>query len=729
MILQPILEMPKKSGFIPELYGIAALNPWINYISPGRSQMFAASHLAQAITTAARNEPYFQSGLEFEYGKGTFCIRMPVRGAVRHIIDRYPVTDNAESIRENPEQIIVYEDTRTKQLGILQIPRFHSVHTHFGNNYVHTKELLNLRPGDIIEPGTILADSPSKMSTGNYAYIVELKTAFIGHPATADDGVVVCKDILHKLAFKRFERRVVEWGERTFPIGFYTDPNNPEINKIFPDIGEKVGRDGMLMAFRTFDERLAPVDININALRCVDHAHDDRVFARGGGGIVRDIIITTNFDISKGLSGINEQCRKYIDARQAYCRRMVEVYREFKRHTPKAPITREFHMELVRCMIELQTDNNQRYNKLYRKSQLDHFRVEFVIEYDVVPNLGYKITGNSGDKGVICYLAERHEMPVDVNGVSADIIMGPEARTNRMNISGLFNHYFAAVAYEVRMRMLREAGMPFRESTSVIYAVQSEANKRNEAFIKHNMEREVRDMFRRNRELFDRVWEHAAVYYRCVSQITAFMYDSQPNNHELRIKNMTNILADMFYTPMPMEYMIPAMDSVDLCEEFIKPTKAPLRYKGYSGLEAETEPTMIGSLPIILLEKTADDWSSVGSPKVQHFGFPAQISKSDKYSESGRRSPVKAVGETEKRIIIAYCGARTAVEIADRNNNPATHAVINRRLLTAEHPTNIEMIVDRQKNPYGKHKAILMFTHVLSCIGLGLEYIEAAKVD
>jgi len=318
-------------------------------------------------------------------------------------------------------------------------------------------------------------------------------------------------------------------------------------------------------------------------------------------------------------------------------------------------------------------------------------------------------------------------MPVDANGVRADIIMGPEARTNRMNISGLYNHYFAAVAYEVRMRMLAEAGMPFRESTSYTYAIQTEQNKRNEAFIKRNVERDVREMFQKDRARFERVWTHAATYYYCVSQVTAFFYGSQPENHEIRIKNMTNILADMFYTPMPMEYMMPAMDSVDLCEEFIKPTKAPLRYKGYSGIEAFTEPTFIGSMPIILLEKTADDWSSVGSPKVQHFGFPAQISKSDKYSESGRRSPVKAVGETEKRIIMAYCGTRTAVEIADRNNNPATHAEINRKLLTADHPTNIDVLIDRSKMPYGGHKAIMMFTHVLSCIGIGLEYIEAAE--
>jgi hypothetical protein len=87
------------------------------------------------------------------------------------------------------------------------------------------------------------------------------------------------------------------------------------------------------------------------------------------------------------------------------------------------------------------------------------------------------------------------------------------------------------------------------------------------------------------------------------------------------------------------------------------------------------------------------------------------VSKSDKHHETGKRQPVRGFGETEFRIVAAYCGAQAVAEIADRNNNPVTHQAINMAIFESSTPSNIPKIIDRIKFPYGNHKGIQNFRH------------------
>lgn len=391
----PVKQPPAQGEHRRTLIGVGALMPFSNQVSPGRMQMLTNSHLAQRLTTSGANEPYIQVGMESEIGKATFNVKMPTTGKILRILQRYPQKEGADSINFNPETTIIYEDMATKELGMVTIKDYFSYHSYFGYRYKRTKALEKLSIGDIVPAGTIFLDSPAKTDTGNYAYGVQLNVAMLGHPAIAEDGVVICEDQLHKFKWKRYETRSVEFGDKYFALNKFGKPGTDEY-KIFPDIGEYVSDDGMIMALRAFNSRLAPVDLNVNAMRQVDYPYDKHIHAYGPRGKVVDIVITTNFDVTKGITDMNSQVKKYIQARHEYCRNLVDMYNQFKKNNKNLKISRPLHLAIVRAMVELRT-GSKRLTKLYRKAPLDHFRIDFVIEYEITPYIGCKVTGMSGD--------------------------------------------------------------------------------------------------------------------------------------------------------------------------------------------------------------------------------------------------------------------------------------------------------------------------------------------
>lgn len=387
----PIISTPLPKHFYRKLLSSAGLSAYPQFTSPGRQQMYTSSHLAQKIVCLGMTERFQQTGMEQEFGKATFSVKMPCEGKILQIIRRYPEGDAADAIKENPETIVLYEDVDTKEVGMLTLPRFFSYHTYFGFPYNECKGINQLRLHAVIPKDTIFLDSPGVTESGNYAYGVELNTVFMSHPAISEDGFVISRDCLEKFRFKRYETRSVEFGEKRFALNLFG--KNGEY-KICPDIGEYVRDDGMLMALRTYDEKLVPVDMNVNALKHVDYAHDERIYANGAGGKIIDIRVTTNFDTTQGISNMDVQLEKYINQRRVYFEQVVKAYEQLRRNKA-LQLTRELHNLIVKAYTELASGKN-RLGKLFRKTPLDHFRIDFVIEYTITPNIGFKLTEGFG---------------------------------------------------------------------------------------------------------------------------------------------------------------------------------------------------------------------------------------------------------------------------------------------------------------------------------------------
>jgi hypothetical protein len=170
------------------------------------------------------------------------------------------------------------------------------------------------------------------------------------------------------------------------------------------------------------------------------------------------------------------------------------------------------------------------------------------------------------------------------------------------------------------------------------------------------------------------------------------------------------------------------MTMVKALEQYYPQTFSTVTYKTEEGKVEETiQKIRISSLYMLLLEKIADDGSSVASARMQHSGVLSPVTRSEKFAHPHRNSPTKTVGETENSIHACYVGRMGIAETMDRNNNPLAHRMMYGNILSSMKPTDIQVSVDRNIVPLGGSKAIQLFTHICMCMGFKPTYIPEGE--
>lgn len=679
-----------------DLMGVNGLNPWDGHDSSSRKQMFS-SHIGQTLVIKGSTERYVQTGMEREYGRYTFSLKIPVDAEIIRVVERYPQKIGLDAIRMNPQSIIIYEDIHTKEVGMIDVRQFCSYHQYFGFEYNPQPAMSEIRAGAHLKGGTILMDSPSVKTNGGYAYGRQLNMAFMSIPGVSEDGIAICEDVLPHYRFDTYEHRVSEWGSKRFAINLYGDENN---YKPFPDIGDVIRPDGLLMALRSYDRDLAIVEQNVHSLQEPDFTFDKLIYAAGAGGRIVDIRV--HHDPTNGyLGGMDAQPEKYDKARREFHQQIATEYFRLKRERgDRLQLTPEFHRQVVESLSVIDNDP-QRIIKLYRQAPLDEWRVEFVIQYEVTPTIGFKLTDCHGGKGVICKIMKRSEMPIDEDGNSADIIMDPNSTISRMNIGRLYEQYINAASRDVAK---------FIRNTLGIAPGDRQAQRKIEA-LEQSMPGVV-----------ENVWNYLMGYYAIVSP-KQFRWMNGGGYAKSRASHLASICEDTVYLYMPPDNEPESVDIIAELEKHYRPTYGPVEYVGNSGRRVRTKKNVrIGSMYIILLEKIGDDWTAVSSGKLQHFGVLSQVTNTDKFATPTRNQAIRAWGESEVRIGVSYVGPHFVADMMDRNNNPATHRMILQSILESDKPSAIQMAVDRNVIPLGGAKPLQLVKHIAECGGWRFTY-------
>ncbi len=681
-----------------EFLSVNGLNPYDAYDSSPRRQMWS-SHIGQALVIAGATVRYQQTGFEREYGKYTFGTRMPVDAVVLRAIDRYPRSFGQDSIRLNPQKIVIYEEHGTNRIGVLDIQNYTSYHQYFGFENKMNPEAMALLYRDAPVPaGTVFAGSPLVDADGNYMPGIQLNMCLMTHPAISEDGVMARRGMLPSLAYKTYERRTVGFGAKEMPLNAF---GTTDIYKIMADIGEYIRESGLVMATRSYNIELAPAEQSIFDLMEIDEHFDRTTYAIPGKGRVVDIIVHHDENSMKPCTplGMDKQARKYDAARRQFYQSIMDEYNALKKSRgDKLKLTPQFH-SLVKEAWSVVGKHEEVIQKLNRQQPMDDWSITFVIEYTNIPDIGSKITDGHGGKGVIVHIAEDHEMPVDANGVRADVVMDPLSIWGRMNPGRMFEMYVNAAGHDVRQRLGNELGIAPGD---------------------HQAEQKIAKIERENPSLFRKAMDYLIGYYERVVPLQAGWFKN--GDYKLPLSyHMGKVIEEWPVLHYPPNNDAIAMDIVDALEadENYRPHYGPVSYVDYSGeVKVTRRNVRVASLYFILLEKTGDDWTSVSSGKVQHFGVLSQVSGIDKYATPTRQNPTRITGESEIRILEACVDGEVVADQMDRNNNPATHKHITEMLLEAVFPTNIEKIVDRTKIPFGGMKALKMIKHLLECAGM-----------
>lgn len=688
----------------PALLCYGALNVFKPNNSSPRLQMFI-SHIGQALVIYGCTPRRIQTGIEREFGRYTFSIKMPVDGRILSIIEKYPTGIGFDPIKENPKTLIIYENEYTKEVGIIEIGRYHCEHQYFGFNYVVSDIAKTLHPGAYVAAGTILADSPTIDQDKNWRYGIESNVAMMSVPAIIEDGVVVRRGYLEQLKTKGFESRVGSFGKNYYPLNLYGDINN---YKPFPDIGDHIRSDGLLYAFREYDELLGPLEMTPKALLSPDYMYDKLTFAKPYAKVID---VHVNHDVNGGFAptplSMTGQVNKYNTAARVYYSRILEEYKKIKDPLKISPA---FHRLLVEALAYNNNPGNPtaqgKINYTYRRSSLDDYRVEIFFEYDVKPTVGFKITGCCGDKSIIVDVWDDEDMPIDKMGNRADIIMDGDSTIKRMNVARMYEQYINATSRDLSDAVRKKMNFDKTDNhQSQIRAIEKQP---------------------KSLELYKEVFQTLKRYYEIISPKMAAKVELLEKK-DIDIRNHVNaVLKDGIYLWIPTDNPVGNVDIIQSLRKEFPIYMGPVKYRGRSGNMVETvSNVLIGSLYIMLLEKTGQEWSAVSSAKLQHFGIPAKLTNSDKYSAPARGNPVRILGESEVRLFCAAIGGDATAEILDQSNNPTSHKAIVASILRAAKPTNIKNVIDRKEFPRGKSRPLVYMNHILQCSGI--EFTDGVK--
>lgn len=677
-----------------------ANDPWVDVNSGPRKVMFAG-HLPQALVIGGSEERYWQTGTEARFGEYNFAVKAPGDIEINRVIERFPRSRTLNTTIRNPQTIVIYTDLNTREVGILDL-RDHSLeHQYFGFAYRKTEAYHRISKGACFEAGTEFLVSPSIKPGGGYGYGVNLTFANMSHPAVSEDGILISRSALKKMSFDVIETRVASWGQNRYGLNIYGDPRAEDPRKrykIFPDVGEMIRPDGLLMATREYDDRLAITSMGIYDTMMLDMTYDDKLYTRAGEGSIIDIMV---YHDNRSLpNGMNAQVEHYKELTDRFYREILEEYnRIYMAHNKKPKLTDEFHRLVLEACAMTDYDIGDVVQKLYHKAPIDDWRVEFKIKYTVIPNIGNKATGCAGDKGVVCMVMDDEDMPVNDHGVHVDVVMSPESPFNRQNFGGLYEPYFNQVT--------REFLTEVRTTLDV-----AEEQKPSEKQILEDMPKQ--------QDKYDQVWERLIHLYSILSPVMYENYsDLRFKDPKLRATHLSHLLKHpCIHILSPTNNMTPWRWAWQQCEEHFKPRVTPVTYRGFSGLLVRTKkPVEIGHKYFMLLEKISDDWIAVNTAKTQHLELLGQVTSSDKYSNPAKTQAVKAISEAELRIILSYCGGEVAADLQDRNNSLATHREYVYSILDSDSPTNIERGVDRKLVPLGNNRALQLFKHILTCGG------------
>lgn len=696
-----------------ELLSVSSLGPMKAHVSSPREAMYTGN-MSQFLVVEGATRRRIKTMMEDRFAETTFRLGFDTDVEIIKVIPRYPRAPGANSIKYNPQTIVIYEDWHTKEVGILDLVDYNCVHQHFGFEYVRNDEIFDsLRPGAMIPRDTVVSKSPLVTEDGDYKYGIETNVAFMSDPSTIEDGIKISESYLKKITPTGFETRVINFGHREYPISLYG--GNDEY-KIFPDIGEEIHPDGLLFALREYNELLSVVDMTPDALKACDYIYDTKIYGEPNAVIV-DIRVerNTNLAFSPTPIGMEGQLMKYYQADTRFYTSILDEYLALqKKRGKRLKISEEFQRLVVQAIARVGKEYFQKnkgngfekleatkVTKVYRSVPLDDWRVEITYKYKGKPNIGYKLTDTLGGKGVVCSVVPDEDMPIDDNGNRVDLIMDDLSTTRRLNPGRFYEQYINAASRDVVKRMRTGLGFDANDNTrQTWYPFFTDLEK--------------------NLPKIEQAWNYLRGYYQIIAPLMLpYIEEVYPTIRDLA-EHVYEVVVDDIYLYFPPDNPINRPEAIRQLQEFYPPMITPVTFRGLSGEMVRTvKPVMVGSMYFLVLEKTAEDWSAVSSALLQHWGTTARLTNFNKFSAPGRLQPTKTIGESESRLLAAAAGGEFTADIMDQNNNPVAHKAIQRKILTADYPTNIDKVLDREEVPKGGHRPLNYLKHIFECSGKG----------
>lgn len=682
----------------PELLGLVVnMVPWAGFVSPSRLIMLG-NQVAQALLTRGNNRNRFFVGVEQEYAKYTFKIAIG-KGNYRVLgaVNKYKDGVKKFSAKVNPRVTLVLQNRVSGEIDIVEVLTYAAFHNNFGWEYKWAEDIKSrFIPGANIEEGYVLAETPG-VQDGLYTCTTLSTIAYVSTHYTTEDGFMASNEWCDENVSTGYGEVWIEVPKGWYMTNVYGEDG---LFKPCPNPGEPIRQDGLLAVIRKFDDIYGVVDLTEEGMRYQDHSFDRPYYIEAGCHNARVVDIDvwrsdesradtqpwyeeSKDEYNQSRSTLDHLVQAKIDEADAINKLNPEHYKG-----PRYKFTSRAHRKFTDVKLLTRQDNARITTEYQGRKFASHLvRIRFM--YDVIPTYGSKLAGYYGDKGVITKMKPRAEMYKDKWGHIADIVTDGFPTINRMN--------------------------PGRDWESLWNA------------ICRDREEDLREDYRNGRH-FEEIYKDLLDFYSVAAPLHLEKVTRFPRSERWRHDHVLSVVNGRMFMYLPQNTPNIGPDMLWEMLQRWGVRRDTVTFIGDQGTLIETkDPILIGEVAIMVLEKTGHDWSGCEAPKRQIHGIPGKMSQNDKYSLPYRKQPTRNIGESETRELCGECGSDFTADMIDRTNNPEVMMEMHARMLEADQPSNLPMIVNRILHPLGHHRGQDYLTNALYVRGVEFRYYDASE--
>ncbi|ANZ50226.1 putative DNA-directed RNA polymerase beta subunit [Erwinia phage vB_EamM_Phobos] len=591
-----------------------------------------------------------------------------------------------------------------------------------------TPKLQRLLRGEtnVLEYGEDITELNCQLN-GEFVDGVNLVTVPISHPENIEDAYLISKTAAAMMHGYGYRRIVVPMrdGDVLLDIMGSRSSDGRWIPKYFPDVGDAIRNDGLVIAKRQYDPLYAAIDMSSGELQHPSPFYDSCEYVDAdpdymanpndeNGSRVIDIKVWRNDSMVKGANNnirCTEENKRILDeyafGLKDYYASILRFYFSVKEDvvwSPKAnllirtalasdchEVFREFQRdirdELTKSVRRHENKPDYVDNAMKKiqdaperglKEAITNYTIEIVVRYPIPVTVSSKITDRSGTKGIVGAVLDDDKMPVDEFGMTIHCLRSANAIKRRSTYAAPYHIFWSAASEQLKIRM-----KPMLEADKV-----------------------------------EEAWALLMEYLDCYNDKWRQAIELTHQTREKQIELFEEIYRTSIRIHLPHELNKSRLDICDDLGEFA-PKRTKLLMTDYRGRKKWTKNTFyVGYVETLRLDKTGREFSSMSSMYTNYLGaIDASGAGAGNYPM--KYKAIKFGGESERRLLEGYRKGAFD-EIHNRANSPDVHRAVVRGLYTSHTPTSPGYLIDRSEYPMGYSQIDKLVENIHRCEGFRL---------
>lgn len=672
----------------PAVMGVCAnlvVFPWVS--SPTRIYM-VGNMIPKAVVTSGASERKLKTGNEYQYAKQARCIQAPSNMTVEEIFYAQSVNGGEGDTDKWAPVYVVFRNEEKGKYDIMEFPRYNVQNSYVGFEYVYDMNVMRkLRKGAVFPKGTIFAKSPRISKDGEWMFGMDLKVAPASFHYTEEDGIGITESCAATKLRCMFEHmRSHGWNEDEWvPLTLYGD--SP-----FPQSGERIREDGIVMGFRRRVSANALVSLTKKALTIPDETHDILFRAPVDSEVMSVEVISERMKNKSNNRSTEYIKQAHTNMLERYERRQNDMWNEVIRwHSGRVAANRGNKIAMTRPLNRFIrfakgnytiNANTGKPNPLFRavkRVRVKDWSVTIRLREIVSGRAKFKMSGMNGDKGVIVRIIPDADAPRYDDGTVCDVVVNNTPAFRRQIFS-----------------MLMEQSINF---------------------INVNIHKEVVQLHKEGD--YVGAMEKLMLFYETGFPEFAELVQQTMVTREDIIEYVNEVAATQISVHVRSDTKLYGVEIIKALRKVYSYKPQHITFRDSLGeMVRSVNPVLITNQHFMLLDKFGTDMSAQSLPMSNPFGMPAKLNEANKYSSWLRMVWNRNKGETEGRLTLSQVGAKETVKQLAMGYAPELRTRMAQRIVRAEDGFNINQIIKPEE--YGLNRAVQMSRSMLSDSGYTL---------